>query len=236
MGGGFSSFKTRASSRSTIEVNLRKRASLSRVDEAISKAQHGRVNVTLTRALQMAQQLFLRHQFSQAELVCQQILASRPNNADTYFILALTLIEQNKMDLAQAALRRVSEISPNENKFDALLSRLALDHDHAQDLLTAIKLASQNDNGRTETALSSSRPSAKIPKKEAIARLIDEVESIVRESGNLKTFDARVWLERWLEEPVAAFGGKRPLDLIETTNGLALVAATLRQMQSGAYA
>lgn len=69
-----------------------------------------------------------------------------------------------------------------------------------------------------------------------IARLIGQVQAMVEESGTPDGFDATRWISRWLEEPVPALGGRRPLDLLDTMEGQTLVADTLARMQSGAYA
>src|SRR5213075_3129962 len=61
------------------------------VDEAIAKAQHGRVNVSPAKAVEMAGKLYTRRQFGQAEKVCRQIIASRPGNADAHNILGVSL-------------------------------------------------------------------------------------------------------------------------------------------------
>ena len=53
----------------------------STIDETIAKAQHGRVNVTPAKAIEMAGQLYSRRNYAQAERVCRQIIASRPGNA-----------------------------------------------------------------------------------------------------------------------------------------------------------
>ena len=68
-----------------------------------------------------------------------------------------------------------------------------------------------------------------------IARLIGQVESMVEESGTSDGFDAARWISRWLEQPVLALGGRRPLDLLDTMEGQALVADILARMQSAAY-
>ena len=68
------------------------------------------------------------------------------------------------------------------------------------------------------------------------AKLIGQVEAMVEESGDPEEFDAPAWVARWLEEPLPALGGERPLDLLDTMEGQALVAATLARVQSGAYA
>ena len=68
------------------------------------------------------------------------------------------------------------------------------------------------------------------------ADLLAKVTLMVEKSGNPEGFDAVAWLSRWLADPVPALGGARPIDLIGTTEGRELVATTLDQMLSGAYA
>jgi putative toxin-antitoxin system antitoxin component (TIGR02293 family) len=69
-----------------------------------------------------------------------------------------------------------------------------------------------------------------------IARLVAQVESIVRESGRPEGFDAARWLADWLEEPNPALGGKEPAKLMDTADGRAIVSDLLARAQSGAYA
>lgn len=68
------------------------------------------------------------------------------------------------------------------------------------------------------------------------AKLVGQLEAIVEESGERENFDARAWMARWLTEPLPAFGGARPADLIDTMEGQGLVSSALAQVQSGAYA
>jgi putative toxin-antitoxin system antitoxin component (TIGR02293 family) len=68
------------------------------------------------------------------------------------------------------------------------------------------------------------------------ARLVGQLEAMVRESGDPTGFDAPAWMARWLTEPLPAFGGTRPLDLLDTMEGQGLVAAALAKLQGGAYA
>lgn len=70
----------------------------------------------------------------------------------------------------------------------------------------------------------------------AVAGLLSQLEAIVEESGNPTGFDAGAWLSAWLREPLPALGGERPIDLLETMEGEALVSQKLAQIQSGAYA
>lgn len=68
-----------------------------------------------------------------------------------------------------------------------------------------------------------------------IARLVGQVERIVRESGEAQGFDAARWAAGWLGEPNPALGGRPPGEYMDTADGRALVAGLVAQMQSGAY-
>ena len=67
------------------------------------------------------------------------------------------------------------------------------------------------------------------------AKLVGQLEAMIQDSGNPANFDARAWMARWLTEPLPAFGGIRPADLIDTMEGQGLVSVALSQIQSGAY-
>jgi putative toxin-antitoxin system antitoxin component (TIGR02293 family) len=69
-----------------------------------------------------------------------------------------------------------------------------------------------------------------------MAKLIGQVQAMIEESGNPEGFDAPAWISRWLREPLPAFGGVRPVDLMDTMEGQAMVSNALAQSQSGAYA
>jgi len=69
-----------------------------------------------------------------------------------------------------------------------------------------------------------------------LARLVGQVEELVRESGEAKDFDAARWLAGWLERPLPALGGRRPAELMDTAPGREIVSGLVAQMQSGAYA
>lgn len=69
-----------------------------------------------------------------------------------------------------------------------------------------------------------------------MAKLIGQLEAMIQESGDPAGFDSRVWISRWLREPLPAFGGARPVDLMDTMEGQAMVSNALAQSQSGAYA
>ena len=66
--------------------------------------------------------------------------------------------------------------------------------------------------------------------------LIDLVQQIVAESGCTEGFNAQAWLQGWLAAPLPAFGNRRPRDVLQEPEGLALVRATLLQIQKGSFA
>jgi len=69
-----------------------------------------------------------------------------------------------------------------------------------------------------------------------VARLVGQIQAIVEESGDPEGFDAAAWLSRWLNEPLPALGGVRPLDMLDTIEGQSLVSASLARIQGVAYA
>jgi len=69
-----------------------------------------------------------------------------------------------------------------------------------------------------------------------IARLVGQVEAMVEESGEPAGFNAARWVARWLDEPLAALGGRKPGALMDTAEGQAIVSNLLARAQSGAYA
>ncbi|CAH2605767.1 Prs ADP-ribosylating antitoxin (plasmid) [Rhodovastum atsumiense] len=69
-----------------------------------------------------------------------------------------------------------------------------------------------------------------------IARLRGQFQAMMEDSGNPEGFDAAAWLSRWLTEPLPSLGGIRPVDLMDTMEGQAVVATALAQIQAGAYA
>ncbi len=68
-----------------------------------------------------------------------------------------------------------------------------------------------------------------------LAKLVGQVESMVRGADGAEGFDARAWTSRWLREPLPALGGAAPLDYMDTMEGQTLVSDTLARIQSGAY-
>ena len=69
-----------------------------------------------------------------------------------------------------------------------------------------------------------------------LARLVGQVEQIVQESGDPEGFDAGKWVADFLDSEQASLGGRRPAELMRNSDGRAVVATLVNQMQSGAYA
>lgn len=70
---------------------------------------------------------------------------------------------------------------------------------------------------------------------ERLATVVATVQRIVEESGDPSGFDATKWVHAWVQEPLGPLGGARPLDLLQTDEGLAKVVRLLRQIQAGVY-
>ena len=66
-------------------------------------------------------------------------------------------------------------------------------------------------------------------------KIAELVQAMVDACGAADAFDAPEWTAQWLRHPVPALGGGRPIDLLDTQEGQALVAETLARLQSGAY-
>ena len=100
--------------------------------------------------------------------------------------------------------------------------------------LKALKLspATVNKKAKQDRTLSPGESERVI----GFAKLVGQLQAVIQESGNPEGFDAAVWMSRWLNDPVPALGGARPIDLMDTMEGQALVSTTLAQLQSGAYA
>jgi len=69
-----------------------------------------------------------------------------------------------------------------------------------------------------------------------VAKLVGQVQTMVRESGDPTGFDAAAWMASWLEQPLTALGGRKPAELMDTSAGQGIVSQLLARSQSGAYA
>jgi hypothetical protein len=66
-------------------------------------------------------------------------------------------------------------------------------------------------------------------------RLIEQVQLLLRQSGNTEPFDAAAWVERWLRRPNHALGGAAPELYLHTPQGEALLANLIGAMAAGSY-
>ncbi|WP_208852635.1 antitoxin Xre/MbcA/ParS toxin-binding domain-containing protein [Roseomonas mucosa] len=130
-------------------------------------------------------------------------------------------------------IKRINMIKHGLSAAEAkrILSDLAVTQAVAMRALN-ISAATMNRKVRGEDRL----PPAESERVLGIARLVGQVQAIVEESGRPEGFDAAAWTSRWLSEPLPALGGARPLDLLDTMEGQALVSSTLAHIQGGAYA
>lgn len=69
-----------------------------------------------------------------------------------------------------------------------------------------------------------------------VARLVGQVDQMVRDSGEPDGFDAARWTAVWLQRALPALGGARPGELMDTAEGREIISGLVAQMQSGAYA
>lgn len=131
------------------------------------------------------------------------------------------------------ALKQVEWVKGGVGARDAktILSQLRVPQG---DTLAALQIpvATINRKAKTNAPLSSAEGERVL----GVGRLLGQLQTMVRESGNAEGFDTAAWLSAWMSGPVPALGGTRPLDLMDTMTGQALVSQVLAQMQSGAYA
>lgn len=101
-------------------------------------------------------------------------------------------------------------------------------------LLPALGLSVATVNRKKKDATPLSRDESE--RVLGMARLVGQVEAMVRASGDPAGFNAAQWLARWLAEPLSALGGHAPAELMDTAEGQAIVSNLLARAQSGAYA
>jgi putative toxin-antitoxin system antitoxin component (TIGR02293 family) len=130
-------------------------------------------------------------------------------------------------------LERISMIKHGIRATEAkrIIAELAIRQGAA---LKALKLspATVNKKAKKDQTLSPGESERVI----GFARLVGQLQAVIQESGNPEGFDAIAWMSRWLNDPIPALGGARPIDLMDTMEGQGLVSTTLAQLQSGAYA
>jgi putative toxin-antitoxin system antitoxin component (TIGR02293 family) len=138
------------------------------------------------------------------------------------------------VDLYRASpIERISVIKAGISARDAKELSIALHFDQ-QVMFDALKLktATVNRKAARDETLSIEDGERVV----GLAKLVGQLEAMIEDAGTSETFDAPSWMSRWLREPLPAIGGARPIDLLDTMEGQALVSRALSQIQSGAYA
>jgi putative toxin-antitoxin system antitoxin component (TIGR02293 family) len=130
-------------------------------------------------------------------------------------------------------LERIALIKHGVRASDAkrMLAALSIGQGTALKALN-LSQATVNKKAKQDQTLSPSESERVV----GFSKLVGQLEAIVQESGNPEGFDAATWMSNWLNSPVPALGGMRPINLMDTMEGQALVSTTLAQLQSGAYA
>lgn len=116
------------------------------------------------------------------------------------------------------------------NQVAALSRRMSLPQDRLYQVLGLVR-ATVNRKVREGRSLSPDESSRVL----GMASLLGQVQVMVEQSGDPTDFDAGAWVSSWLEQPVPALGDRRPSELMDTTEGQAIVSGLAARMQSGAY-
>lgn len=94
----------------------------------------------------------------------------------------------------------------------------------------------QTDSGpAASTTAAGSGAVGVVNETEVRAGLIEQLGTLVRESGNQDPFDAEAWVESWLRRPNHALGGAAPELYMNTPEGAALLSRLIGAMAAGTY-
>src|SRR5258705_539115 len=120
------------------------------IDDTISKALSGRVNVVPAKAIEMAGQLYSRGQFAPAARVCQQVIDARPGNADAHNILGAALAATGSTEKAMESIRRAIRINPGASTYYCNLGEILRQVGQTQDAEAALQEAIRLDPGNPQ--------------------------------------------------------------------------------------
>ena len=70
----------------------------------------------------------------------------------------------------------------------------------------------------------------------ATEKLIQQVESIMADSGVIDGLNAAQWVAQWMDRPLPALADRKPAEYLDTVEGQKLLAQLIAMMQTGAYA
>ena len=126
-------------------------------EQAIQQAQHGKVNVTPERAIEMAGTLYSQGKFDQAEKVCRQVIAARPASADAHNILGVTLNAMGRGDEGVGALRQAIKLGPHAASIYANLGEILRQRGEVEEaaklLEEAVKLEPNNSQAHNNLGI-----------------------------------------------------------------------------------
>lgn len=125
---------------------------------------------------------------------------------------------------------RIVKLGVPASVVDVMAKRMAMPKERLVGTL-GLARATIDRKARENKPLSSDESSRVL----GMARLVGQVQAMVEESGNPQGFNAAEWVARWLERPLAALGGQRPAELMDTPEGQGIVSQIVARMQSGAY-
>ena len=115
------------------------------VNEAIERARRGKVNVSPEKAIEIAGKLFGEGKFGEAERICRQIIAARPQNADAHNILGVSLNAGGRGDEAIEVLRHALELAPRAASIYANLGEVLRQHGQAKEAAEVLERALEFD-------------------------------------------------------------------------------------------
>ncbi|MEO7865631.1 MAG: tetratricopeptide repeat protein, partial [Sphingomicrobium sp.] len=120
------------------------------LDDMMSKAMTGRVNIPPAKAIEMAGAFYQRRQFAQAERVCRQVIAARPAQADAHNILGVTLAAGGAWDKAIESLERAIKLNPQATSYYANLGEVLRQAGRRKDALGALEKAVEIDPNNSQ--------------------------------------------------------------------------------------
>ncbi|QDP20376.1 tetratricopeptide repeat-containing sulfotransferase family protein [Sphingomonas xanthus] len=115
------------------------------IEEAITKARRHNVHVSPARAIAMAGTLFNQGKHEQAEQVCRQIIAAKPELADPHNMLGVTLNALGRAGEAVASLEQAIRLAPNVASYHANLGEVLRQQGQAEAAEKSLHAAIEHD-------------------------------------------------------------------------------------------
>jgi Flp pilus assembly protein TadD len=101
--------------------------------------------MTIQQALRLALQHLERGRSEQAESICRQILAARPNDPQTLNVYAIVAFQSNRFELAQTLIRDAIRASPSAAGFHTNLGRILAGSGRLDEAIAAYQRAIELD-------------------------------------------------------------------------------------------